>query len=246
MSQPANPPLDYESIIAHLRAAYNPANVAGQRRFGITPQTTQLGISMVTLRALAAAIKRAKLPAQHALALRLWESGIHEGRILASVLADPNKLTSAEMDRWTESFDSWDICDQCCANLYVRTPHRQAKVEAWCERSKEFVKRAGFVLIAATATHDKKVPDSLFEHYLTLIRAKADDERNFVKKAINWALRGIGKRNRALNAKAIQTAEALLTDHPKGSSGAAKAARWVATDTLRELTSAKIQAALKR
>ncbi|MFZ1404772.1 MAG: DNA alkylation repair protein [Anaerolineae bacterium] len=219
-------------LIAELRSHANPANVAGMAQFGINPHDT-LGVSIPVVRELA---KRAGR--DHALAAALWESGIHEARVLAALVDDPRWVTEEQMERWVTAFDSWDVCDQVCSNLFDRTPFAWGKTVAWSSRPEEFVKRAGFVLIAALAVHDKRASDQQFEALLPIIAREADDARNFVKKAVNWALRGIGKRNRALNTLAIATAQTIgaMPD---------KTARWVAADALRELTSDAVQARLR-
>jgi 3-methyladenine DNA glycosylase AlkD len=221
-----------QEIIAYLHTLANPENVAGMAKFGINPQGT-LGISIPVLRDTAK-----KVGKDHALALELWASGIHEARILAALVDEPSKVTPAQMDTWAGDFDSWDVCDQVCANLFDRTPHASGKALEWSERPEEFIKRAGFTLMACLAWHDKKASDALFESFLPAIVREAVDERNFVKKAVNWALRQIGKRDRRLNALAIQTAQqiAQLPGKPP---------RWIAADALRELTDPKTQSRLK-
>jgi 3-methyladenine DNA glycosylase AlkD len=223
--------MDCTEILARLRAQANPENVAGMARYGINPENT-LGISIPVLRKLAKEAGR-----DHALAQELWASGLHEARILAAFVDDPRQVTPEQMDAWTQDFDSWDVCDQVCCNLFDRTPWAYEKAAAWSERSEEFVKRAGFALMAALAWHDKRAPDGALESFLPLIRREAGDGRNYVKKAVNWALRMIGKRSRYLNALAVQTAQEIARSD-------SKAARWVAADALRELTSAAVQGRL--
>ncbi len=210
-------------LIAHLRTLHNPANVAGQRRFGITPKTEQLGISITILRPLARPHRK-----NHALAAELWASGIHEARILAAHIDDPAQVTRTQIDAWARSFDSWDICDQTCGHLFDRTPFAIAKARQWSARRDEFVKRAGFVLMASLAVHAKNLPDDTFLGFLPLIRRESTDDRNFVRKAVNWALRQIGKRNPRLRNAAIAEATTIakLDSRP---------ARWIAKDALREL-----------
>jgi 3-methyladenine DNA glycosylase AlkD len=190
-------------ILSILQQNANPQNVAGMARFGINPKGT-LGISIPTLRNLA---KRFKL--DHELAHQLWASGIHEAKILASMIDDPKKVTKEQMDEWVVQFDSWDVCDQVCMNLFDKTPYAYLKAAEWCEREEEFVKRAGFALMASLAFHDKNAPDESFEAFFPLILKHANDERNYVKKAVNWALRQIGKRNRQLRQKAIEVAQQM-------------------------------------
>jgi 3-methyladenine DNA glycosylase AlkD len=217
-----------EEIIAHLKSLANPDNVAGMRRYGISTENA-LGISIYTLRPLAKEIGR-----DHELALALWESGIHEARILAAYIDDPSLISEAQMERWALDFDSWDVCDQVCSSLFDRTPFAYQKALEWSEREEEFVKRAGFVLMAALSVHDKKAPDQRFEQFFPVIVREATDERNFVKKAVKWALGQIGKRSRDLNELAIKTAQQVRQiDSP--------AARWIASDALRELTGEKVQ-----
>ncbi len=219
-------------ILDTLRSQANPDNVAGMARYGINPENT-LGISMPFLRGLAKEIGR-----DHELALELWASGIHEARILAALVGDPRQVTEAQMESWVVDIDSWDVCDQLCGNLFDRTPFAYTKAHQWSARPEEFVKRAGFVLMTQLAVHDKKTGDEAFEAFFPLIEREATDPRNFVKKAVNWALRGIGKRNRRLNEKAIQVARRLAEMNDR-------TARWIAKDALRELESDKIQSRLK-
>lgn len=220
-----------EEILKRLKAQANPANVEGMARYGINPHNT-LGVSMPVLRAIARETRR-----NHSLALELWDSGIHEARILAALVADPEQVDEEQMEGWVHDFDSWDVCDQVCSNLFDKTPFAYRKAVEWAGRQPEFVKRAGFVLMAALAVHDKKAADQAFEVFFPIILREATDERNFVKKAVNWALRGIGKRNRTLNAQAIEFAQQIS----QLDSGVA---RWIGRDALRELASDKIQAKL--
>lgn len=221
-----------EQILEHLRSLANPQNIAGMAHYGISTHNT-LGISIYTLRPLAKEIGR-----DHDLALELWESGIHEACILACYIDDPRLVTEEQMERWVADFDSWDVCDQVCSSLFDKTEFACSKAHQWSERQEEFVKRAGFVLMAALAVHDKKASNEQFEAFFPVIIRHATDGRNFVKKAVNWALRQIGKRNSRLNELAIQTGlEISQIDSP--------AARWIAKDALRELTSEKVQGRLK-
>ncbi len=200
----------------------NARNREGMARYGINTARA-LGVSIARLRPIAR-----RLGKDHRLAEDLWASGIHEARILASMLADPVAMSARAMDRWARELDSWDLCDQVCANLFERTPHAQRKALLWSGRKQEFVKRAGFSLMARIAVSQKGLPDSTFGPMLLAIRREADDERNFVKKAVNWALRQIGKRNPALRTKAIAEAARLR----RSGSGAA---RWIGADAEREL-----------
>jgi 3-methyladenine DNA glycosylase AlkD len=171
-----------------------------------------------------------------ALSLELWETGIHEARLLAGFIGDPKQVTEKQMDEWVADFDSWDVCDQVCMGLFDKTSFAYKKVVEWSGRKEEFVKRAGFAMMAALAVHDKKTGDEAFLGFLPIIERESTDERNFVKKAVNWALRQIGKRNRGLNKKAIETAKRIETQNPNS-----KCTRWIAKDALRELSSAAIQ-----
>ncbi len=221
-----------EEIIAYLKTLSNPENVAGMAKFGINPDNT-LGISIPALRETAKRVGK-----DHDLALELWATGIHEARILAALVDEPSRVTPEQMESWTADFDSWDVCDQVCANLFDRIPLAPHKALEWSEREGEFVKRAGFALMACLAWHDKKADDAVFESFLPVIVREATDERNYVRKAVNWALRQIGKRNRRLNALAIQAAQ-QIAQLP------GKAPRWNAADALRELTDPKTQNRLK-
>ncbi|MEJ2597812.1 MAG: DNA alkylation repair protein [Anaerolineales bacterium] len=221
-----------EEILNLLRSMANPDNVAGMARYGINPHNT-LGVSIPQLRKLAR--QQGK---DHSLALALWQTGIHEARLLACMIDDVHQVDEAQMERWVRDFDSWDICDQVCSNLFDRTPFAYDKARQWSARSEEFVKRAGFVLMAGLAVHDKKAPDAAFEPFFPILVREACDERNFVKKAVNWALRGLGKRNRSLNQIAIRTAHQIRELN-------CKSARWIASDALRELTGEKVQSRLK-
>jgi len=216
-----------EMIVDELRGIANPENVKGMARFGISSNNT-LGISMPVIRQMAKEFR-----GNHDLALELWDSGIHEARILAALIDDPKKVTEAQMEKWVYEFDSWDVCDQCCMNLFDKTPLAVKKIFEWSEREEEFVKRAAFAMMATLAVHNKKLSDEEMMEFLPLIIAKSDDERNFVKKAVNWALRQIGKRNMFLNAKAIETAEKILILNTKSG-------RWIARDAIRELQDEKI------
>jgi 3-methyladenine DNA glycosylase AlkD len=232
-----NKEITLDPILARLKSQANPGNVAGMARFGINPDNT-LGISIPVLREMAGQVKRnlaGEIGKNHALAGELWASGVHEARLLAGFIDDSRLVDEAQMERWAADFDSWDVCDQVCSGLFDRTPFAWAKAAEWSGRSEEFVKRAGFVLMAALAWHDKKASDEQFEALFPILAREASDERNFVKKAVNWALRAIGKRNRALNGRAIETALQIAAS-------GSKTARWIASDALRELTSEKIQA----
>ena len=192
-----------EQVIQKLRSLANAENAAGMARFGINPENT-LGIPVPILRKTAKEIGK-----DHLLAQELWTSGIHEARILACFVDNPGEVTGSQMESWVREFDSWDVCDQCCANLFDRTKIAFDKAVEWSGREDEFVKRAGFSLMAALAWHDKKAPDVNFQKFLPLIKKGSTDERNFVKKSVNWALRQIGKKNANLNKMAIKTAQEI-------------------------------------
>jgi len=224
--------MKYDEVIARLQSMASAENVAGMSRFGICANNT-LGISIYDLRRLARDIKP-----DHALASKLWSSGIHEARILASFIDEPDKVTEAQLERWVKDFDSWDVGDQV-SEMIAKTPFVVKKIHQWSRRDEEFVKRAAFSLIAEIAWHDKKMADADFEQFFPVIKAAASDERNFVRKAVNWALRNIGKRNRALNQRATQVAREIQQID-------SKAARWIAADALRELQSEAIQKRLAK
>ncbi len=220
--------MHYEEIISKLKSLSDPEAVKGMARYGINPKNN-LGISIYKLRPIAKEIGK-----DHDLALKLWDSGIHDARLLACFIEDPAKVTGEQMDSWANDFDSWDICDQTCTSLFDLTPLAWRKVVEWAERDEEFVKRGAFSLIAGLAVHDKKASDKKFEQFFPLIKKHSIDERNYVKKAVNWALRNIGKRNLALNKQMIKLSEEILKID-------SKSARWIASDAIRELKSEKIQ-----
>jgi 3-methyladenine DNA glycosylase AlkD len=178
----------YEEIIEKMKTLSKPENVEGMTRYGINPKNN-LGIPIYQLRPLAK-----EIGTSHGLALKLWDSKIHDARLLACFIDDPVQVTSKQMDAWAEDFDSWDICDQACTSLFDLTPLAYEKVYQWAEKEKEFVKRAAFSLIAGLAVHDKKASDEKFVSFLKIIKKQSTDDRNYVKKAVNWALRNIGKR----------------------------------------------------
>jgi 3-methyladenine DNA glycosylase AlkD len=206
----------------------DPRNVEGMARFGINPKET-LGVSVYVLRDMAKKIEK-----DHALAQKLWKSKIHEARMLAGFVDDPGKVTAKQMESWVKDFDSWDICDQVCSNLFDKTPYAYAKAREWSRRKDEFVRRAGYVLMAALSVHDKKADDKRFEQFYPLIKKGSADERNYVRKAVNWALRQIGKRSKDLNISAVRVGKEIQKID-------SKVARWIASDALRELQSPKIK-----
>jgi 3-methyladenine DNA glycosylase AlkD len=210
------------NVLAELRLLANPTNVAGMARFGIVGQNL-LGISMVQLRAIAKRTGR-----DHALAEKLWASGIFEARILAALVAEPAQLTRQQANAWAKDFESWADCDGLCIHLFRKTPFAHDLAVAWSGRREELVKRAGFTMMATLAVHDKAAPNALFRGYLSRIQDAATDERHNVKKGVNWALRQIGKRNPNLNREAIRTAKVIRAKD-------SRAAKWIAGDALREL-----------
>ena len=217
-----------DDILNRIKGLYNAENVAGMTRFGINPNKT-FGVPIPTLRKMAKEVGK-----QHDLARELWKSGIHEARILAVLVEDPAQVGEKQMEAWVVDFDSWDVCDQCCSNLFDLTPFAHRKAKESSEREEEFVKRAGFVLMATLAVHDKRSADEVFLAFLPIIARGATDDRNFVKKAVNWALRQIGKRNMILNEASIRTAiEIRLIG--------SRSATWIAGDALRELTDEKVR-----
>lgn len=225
--------MTYTEILKKLKSLANPANVAGMARFGICTKNT-LGISIPVLRKLAR-----EIGTNHVLALELWKSDVHEARLLAGFIGDPARMTRREMDRWVRDFDSWDTCDLVCSNLFDQTPFAYDLVFEWTRRREEFVKRAGFVLMAALAVHDKERADADFRRFFPVMRREAGDERNFVKKAVNWALRQVGKRNRVLHKAALAEAARIARLD-------SRAARWIASDALRELKGDVVRRKLER
>lgn len=224
--------MNHDEILTHLQQLGNTEAIAGMARFGITPQQT-FGINIPTLRQLARQIGK-----NHALAQQLWADNYRETRILAGMVADPRQLSEVQMEQWAADFDYWEICDQVVSNLFERTPLAYPKAIAWSSRPEEYVKRAGFVLMARLAVSDKKATNSQLAQFFPLILRETGDSREMVKKAINWALRQIGKRNHPLNLEAIAVAQQMLAlNIPSGN--------WIARDALRELQSAPVQSRLK-
>lgn len=216
-------PLTFDHILRRLQALSDPESLAGMARFGIVCGRAY-GVRIPELRRIAKEAGR-----DHPLALRLWEEECRETRILAGMIAEPAKVTEQLMESWTGGFDNWETCDQVCMNLFEKTPFAREKALDWAGREEEFVKRAGFVLMARLAVSDKQAPDGHFEAFFPLIRREAGDGRNYVKKAVNWALRQIGKRNRHLHGRAVAVAEEIAAME-------SRSARWIAADALRELT----------
>jgi len=226
-------PWTKKRIVEELRRAGTRRNVEGMARFGIRAVRV-FGVSKPQLDLLAK-----KIGTNHKLALVLWATGIHDAKILAGMIDDPAKVTAAQMESWVSEFGNWDICDGTCCHLFVFAAPAWAKAIAWTRRPGEFQKRAGFALVAYLAYRDKNAEDGKFLKFLAIIEREAEDERNFVRKAANWALRNIGKRNVRLNRAAIEAAESLLQRE-------SRTARWIATDALRELRSEAVQTRLRR
>lgn len=217
-----------EQVISRLQSMASPEQLGGMARYGMSVER-RLGVSIPKLRKLAR-----ELAHDHQLAADLWKSGIAEARILASMVDEPHKVTGRQMDHWVKDFDSWDVCDQVCMNLFDKTPLAWKKIRKWSMREEEFVKRAAFALIACLAWHDKAAADERFIELLPLIAQASTDQRNYVRKAVNWALRNIGKRNTILNKAAIRTAREIRQID-------SKAARWIAADAIRELESPAVR-----
>ncbi|MFC1927943.1 DNA alkylation repair protein [Chloroflexota bacterium] len=222
-----------KDVLDRLQSKAKPEQLAGMAKYGITVEG-RLGVSVPDMRRLAKELGR-----DHKLALDLWRTGIAEARIVAGMVGDPAKLTEEQMEEWVKGINSWDVCDQVCMNLFEKNQLAWKKIIDWSKREEEFVRRTAFSLIACLAWHDKKASESKFVELLPVIARAATDERNFVKKAVNWALRNIGKRNLNLNQAAINTAREIQKLD-------SKAARWITADAIRELESDAVQSRLKR
>jgi 3-methyladenine DNA glycosylase AlkD len=238
MRSPATTPASAErltvsAILRELRALGSAENVAGMARYGIR-STKVYGVSTPALVELARRAGRS-----HQLALDLWQTGVLEARCVAALVDDPALVTEAQMERWASDFDHWAVCDQVCNKLFDKTPFAWKNAVRWSRRREEYVKRAGFVLMATLAVHDKRAPDARFLALLPIIEREATDERNYVRKAVNWALRQIGKRNARLNRAAIGAARRIKAID-------SKSARWIASDALREIAGEPVQARLSR
>jgi len=222
-----------KDVLDRLQSKAKPEQLAGMAKYGITVEG-RLGVSVPDMRKLAKELGR-----DHKLALDLWRTGIAEARIVAGMVGDPAMLTEEQMEEWVKGINSWDVCDQVCMNLFEKNQLAWKKIIDWSEREEEFVKRTAFSLIACLAWHDKKASDEEFVELLPVIIREATDERNFVKKAVNWALRNIGKRDLNLNKAAVDAAKKIQRLD-------SKAARWIAADAIRELESDAVQDRLKR
>lgn len=222
-----------KEIIQQLKSLSDPKNIEGMKRFACGGAKT-LGISVLVLRKMAKEINKSNkvIIIKHKLAQELWQSGYHEARILASMIDEPSLVTEKRMDAWIADFDSWDVCDQVCMNLFDKTKFAFDKAIEWSSRQETFQKRSGFALMAVLAWHQKNnnLPDEKFLQFLPIIIREATDERNFVKKAVNWALRQIGKSRPSLRQPALDTAREIIKKYPNS-----KSARWIANDAIREL-----------
>ena len=222
-----------EAALVWLKKHSTRATRDGMARYAI-PSDNAYGVAMKDIKALGK-----QLGQRNDLAIALWNTGVYEARMLTSFVADPALLTSTQMDRWCKDFDNWAICDAMCFNLFDRSPHRWVKVKQWSTSRKEFEKRTAFALLWSLSVHDKQATDDQFLDGLTLIERAATDPRNFVKKAVNMALRAIGKRNRELNSAAVLVSRRLSESNDA-------TARWIGKDALRELTSPSVMKRLKK
>jgi 3-methyladenine DNA glycosylase AlkD len=219
-------------VLRRLKRKARAANLRGMAKFGITIDG-RLGVSVPDMRGIAKEIGQ-----DHGLALDLWKTAIAEARQVAAMIDDPRKVTEKQMEIWVADFDSWDLCDGVCLNLFEKTPFVRKKIREWAARDEEFVKRAAFALIACLAWHDKTAPDETFLAFFPLLERAASDQRNFVKKAVNWSIRNIGKRNPNLNRSAIGLARDLRRSD-------SRSARWIAADAIRELESEAVRKRLR-
>ena len=224
--------MQYQEILQKMKSLHNQKNVEGMARYGIASKNV-FGLCMPDIERM-----RKEIGRDHGLALKLWDSGIYDARILAAMVDEPAKVTESQMERWVKDFDNWAVCDNACMKLFDRTAFAYKKALEWSSREREFEKRAGFALMATLAIHDKKSPDAQFLKFLSIIKRESRDERNYVRKAVNWALRQIGKRNLSMNRAAIKTAEEIARID-------SKSAKWIAGDALRELKGESIKKRLK-
>ncbi|MFX1352000.1 MAG: DNA alkylation repair protein [Promethearchaeota archaeon] len=222
-----------EEVLKKLKAKARPDQLEGMARYGMVAEK-RLGVSVPDMRKIAKEVGK-----DHNLALELWKTGVAEGRIVAAMIDEPEKVTEDQMEDWVKDINSWDICDQVCMNLFEKTSLVWRKILDWSEREEEFVKRTAFALIACLAWHDKKAQDERFIALFPVIKQGSTDDRNFVKKAVNWALRNIGKRNLSLNTAAIRTAKEIQQID-------SKAARWIASDAINELEGEAVQRRLRK
>ena len=224
--------ISFEEVLKKLNSKAHPDQLEGMSKFGMRGEK-RLGVAVPELRKMAKEIGKV-----HMLALKLWKTGIPEAMILAAMVDNPDEVTEHQTEKWVKDIESWDVCDQLCMNLLEKLPFVLKKINEWSVRKEEFVKRTAFALIACIAWHDKKAPDKLFIKLFPVIKSGAADERNFVKKAVNWAIRNIGKRNLELNNAALKLANEIMKFD-------SKAARWIAADAIRELESDAVKKRLK-
>jgi 3-methyladenine DNA glycosylase AlkD len=222
-----------EEVLKKLQDKARSDQVKGMARFGIVPDR-RLGVSVPNMRKIAKEVGK-----DHDLAIKLWKANIPEAKIVAAMIDEPEKVTENQMEEWVLDINSWDVCDQVCMNLFEKTSLAWKKIFDWSQREEEFVKRTSFALIACLAWHDKEIANDKFDKLLQVIKNAVTDERNFVKKAVNWALRNIGKRNLLLNSAAIKTAKEIQRID-------SKTARWIASDAIRELESEAVQKRLRK
>ena len=222
-----------ETILALLKQKARPDQLEGMARYGMSI-SCRLGVSIPDLRGMAKSLGK-----NHQLAIELWQSGFAEAKILAAMIDEIELVTEEQLDNWVTGFDSWDVCDQVCMNLFEKSPFAWKKIREWSQRNEEYVKRAAYALLACLAWHDKKAADEKFVNVFPVLKSGSIDERNFVKKAVNWALRNIGKRNKNLNKAAIDLAKGIgeLDSKP---------AKWIASDAIKELESEPVQRRLKK
>ncbi len=222
-----------KELLSQLRSRARPERLKGMARYGMSIER-RLGVSIPEIRNIAKTSGK-----NHKLALELWDTGIAEAMIVAAMIDKPDELTEEQMEDWVKDIDSWDICDQVCMNLFEKTPLAWKKIWDWSDRGEEYVKRAAYSLLACLAWHDKQAEDNKFTEFFPAIKRGATDERNYVKKAVNWALRNIGKRNLNLNKAAIEVAQEIRRID-------SKAANWIASDSIKELESEAVQRRLKK
>lgn len=220
------------AALAELQKLSTQRDLENLPRFGITAKSA-LGVSLANVQKLAKTLGR-----DHELARALWDTGCYEARLLTAFVAEPASLTPAQMERWCKDFDNWAVCDTLCFHLFDRVPHAWNKIRTWSNQEPEFVKRTAFALMASIAGHDKLAGDEVFLDGLSLIEAAANDERNFVKKAVSWALRRIGRRNRALHRAAVALSARLMKSEHASE-------RWIGRDAHEELTSELVERAMK-
>lgn len=219
--------MDFKQIIDKLYKMQNQKNVEGMKRFGIVHEKN-LGITVTELRKMAK-----QIGTNHELAVKLWDTKIRDARMIAACIEDPKTVSEEQVENWLKDIKCWDLCDHCCGHFFDSLTFAYEKAIEWSKRNPEFEKRASFSIVAWLAVHDKKKDDKWFEDFLKIIKKNSTDERNYVKKAVNWSLRQIGKRNKELNKKAIKLAEELIKTENK-------TAVWIARDAINELTSEKV------